>query len=315
MKRKNKISRVLIVLCLCTFLLLNLIAIFHAYKFTHFSQTAIHKTKEPEKIEGIEKIKALVFGVNNPKPQNIIKPSGIYETLVLDGPPKIECWEVKVPNAKGSVILFHGYGAEKSSMLDKAEAFQNLGYNTLLVDFMGSGNSEGSQTTVGYKEAEQVKRCFNYEANKGEKNIFLFGTSMGAVAIMKALNDYPINPKAVILECPFGTMYQTVCARFRLMHVPTFPMAGLLVFWGGVQNGFWAFSHNPVNYAKKIDCPTLLMYGIKDDKVSMPETQEIFKNLSGDKKLLTFPNAAHENYLIQYKNEWTKEVKEFLEFV
>jgi len=80
-------------------------------------------------------------------------------------------------------------------------------------------------------------------------------------------------------------MYKTVCARFRSMNAPTFPMAGLLVFWGGLQNGFWAFGHNPTEYAKKINCPTLLMYGQQDDKVSRAEIDEIFANLAGQKEL------------------------------
>lgn len=47
---------------------------------------------------------------------------------------------------------------------------------------------------------------------------------------------------------------------FAACFAPTFPMTGLLVFWGGVQNGFWAFGHNPTAYAKKISCPTLVLF-------------------------------------------------------
>ena len=81
-------------------------------------------------------------------------------------------------------------------MLDKSEIFLELGYNTFLVDFMGSGGSEGNQTTIGFLEAEQVETSFNYLKNKGEKNILLFGTSMGAVAIMKAIHDFDLKPKS-----------------------------------------------------------------------------------------------------------------------
>jgi dipeptidyl aminopeptidase/acylaminoacyl peptidase len=89
-------------------------------------------------------------------------------------------------------------------------------------------------------------------------------------------------------------------------------MAYLLVFWGGTINGFNAFNHNPQNYASQVKCPVLLMYGLKDDKVSMDETNQIFSNLNGPKKLVTFPNAAHENYLNKYKKEWLLAVTDFL---
>lgn len=206
----------------------------------------------------------------------------------------LDCWLINTDSAKGTVLLFHGYGGEKSSMLDKAEEFLKLNFNVLLVDFMGAGQSEGNQTTIGFKEAEEVKDCFEYIQKKGEKNIHLFGTSMGAVAIMKAIDEFQVKPRSIMIECPFGSMYKTVCARFRLVKVPTFPMAGMLMFWGGLQNGFWAFSHNPIEYAKNISCPTLLLYGEKDNRVSREEIKSIFSNLKGPKKLVTYPLAGHE---------------------
>lgn len=197
-------------------------------------------------------------------------------------------------------------------MIQKSNEFIKLGFNTMLVDFMGSGNSEGNQTTIGYKEAEQVKTAFDYITQTGENNIYLFGTSMGAVAIMKCINDNKIKPKGIIIECPFGSMYKTVCARFKKMNAPTFPMAGILGFWVGIQNGFWGFSHNPTAYAKNINCPTLLLYGEKDKSVNRKEIDEIFKSLKGPKKLNIYKNTGHENYLKKNKNECVKSISDFI---
>jgi alpha-beta hydrolase superfamily lysophospholipase len=294
------------------FVLMNVIAIFHAYRFTHFVDSKIEKTSAPAALTATQKIKTLLLGVSNPRPENKSVPATAYETIRIKSNREIECWYIKTENAKGTIVLFHGFGGEKSSMLDKSDVFRNLGYNTLLVDFMGSGGSQGSQTTIGFLEAAQVKSCVDYLTAKGEKNIILFGTSMGAVAIMKGISDFDSKPTGIILECPFGSMYKTVCARFKTMNAPTFPMASLLVFWGGVQNGFWAFGHNPTGYAKKIMCPTLLLYGRQDEKVSKAEIDEIFANLSGPKELKIYENAGHENYLKKYKSEWTQDVQQFL---
>lgn len=291
---------------------MNIIAAFHAYKFTHFTESNVTKTNNPAKLTIGQKIQTLFLGVSNPRPVNNGNPSTAFTTVRLKSNKEIECWSIKTDSPKGTVILFHGFSGQKSSMLDKAAVFSSLGYNTFLVDFMGSGGSEGNQTTIGYKEAEQVKTCFEYLTKQGEKNIYLFGTSMGAVAIMKAINDFQIKPNAIIIECPFGSMYQTVCTRFRSMNVPAFPMAGLLVFWGGVENGFWAFGHNPAKYAQHISCPALLLYGAKDEKVSKAETDAIFNNLKGKKQLKIYQEAGHENYLLKYKNEWTQDVEKFL---
>ena len=293
------------------FILLNLVAGLHAWKFTHFS-SAIKKKLEPEQLSMSEKIGTLALGVNLPRPSNDALPSQPFETVEIEAEKKLQAWHIKTDRPKGTVLVFHGYGGKKSGMIDKSDEFLRMGYNTLLVDFRGSGGSEGCQTTIGYKEAAEVKACFDYVKKTGEQHILLFGTSMGAAAVMKAVHDYQLQVDATIIECPFGTMYEATCARFRAMGVPQFPMAPLLVFWGGVENGFWAFSHNPSAYAKEIHCPTLLLYGEKDLRVMRSEIDEIFAHLPGPKELKTYPLSGHENYLTKYHDQWVLDVSGFL---
>lgn len=292
---------------------INIVAFFHAYKFTHFTDAALHKTKSAKALSFNGKLQVLFFGVNNPRPVNKIQPRQAFETVVLQSASKIECWHIKTAGSKGTVVIFPGYSGSKSLMLDKSDEFICLGYSTFLVDFAGTGGSEGNQTTIGYKEAIDVQTCFNYLNKKGEGNIILFGTSMGAVAILKAAYSHAIRPAGAILECPFGSMYQTTCARFRQMGVPCFPMAGLLVFWGGIQNGFWAFSHNPEVYAGKVTFPVLLLYGAYDTEVSLAETNAIYAALPGKKRLNIYPEAGHENYLNRYRTQWIEDVNTFLQ--
>jgi uncharacterized protein len=308
---KRKLIRRVVWLLLILFVLSNGIAYMHAYKFTHFANASIERTTTH--LSTPEKLKIAFTGVSNPRPVNKTRPDLPYQTFKIKSNKELECWLIKTNNAKGTIILFHGYGGNKSLMLDKAEVFLNLGYNTMLVDFMGCGGSEGNTTTIGFKEAEEVKDCYEYLIRNNFSNVSLFGTSMGAVAIMKAIKDYHLRPGSIIIECPFGSMYKTVCKRFQMQGIPSFPMAGLLVFWGGVQNNFWAFSHNPEEYAKSIYCPTLLLYGEKDEKVSREEINTIFQNLKGRKVLATYPLAGHENYLLLYKEKWIYDVSGFLQ--
>lgn len=305
--------RVTMLIFTAIFILVNLLAYFQASRFTRFDTTGVKaRTSDAPGLSFPEKVSTLLFGINNPRPVNLAQPHCTFETIRLKSRQEIECWSIRCDESRGTVILFHGYSGEKSELLDKAAVFRILGYNTLLVDFMGSGGSQGNQTTIGYYEADDVRAAFEYVHSKGEGNIILFGTSMGAVAVMKALNDYHLGPSSVILECPFGSMLETVEARFRAMNIPAFPLASLLVFWGGWLNGFNAFRHNPVDYARNIRCPALLLYGELDPKVSRSEIDAIFRNLGGFSQLRTYPGAGHENYLLKYANEWTKDIGSFL---
>jgi len=318
--KKRKVKRLIGVTLTAGCIGLNVIAFLHAYAFTHFSKNDAPKTQRPEQLSLSKKIKTLIMGVNNPRPQAKLPVPERYRTIKLQSNYTIECWYSEQPDTaqndrkvKGAVALFHGYGGEKSGMLDKAAIFDSLGYDVLLVDFMGSGGSEGNTTSIGFHEAEQVKTAFDFLAQKDYPNIYLHGTSMGAAAIMKAMQDYPLKVSGLILECPFNTMYETVGARFDQMHLPRFPMAGLLVFWGGVQNNFWAFGHKPETYAASIKTPVLLMSGGLDKNVSLAATQSIHRNLQGEKRLIIYPLAGHENYLNQYRAAWINDVVIFLQ--
>lgn len=292
---------------------LNTVAFFHAYKFTHFSSGTKART-DPKELTFFGKLETFAFGVDNPRPFNTDKPPGPFETLVIPHEKDtIECWYVPVDRSTGTVLIFHGYAGNKSQMVKESNQFNKLGYTTILVDFLGSGGSTGNKTTIGFYESDQVKSVFDFVRNDRQERIIMFGTSMGAVAIMKSIYDYDLEAESIILECPFGDMLETVQARFRIMKAPVFPMSHLLTFWGGVQNNFNAFAHNPSEYAKKVKVRTMLLYGIKDDRVSLKETELMFENLAGPKVLKLYPEAGHESILMKYESEWIEDVGAFIE--
>lgn len=295
------------------FVLANVIVFNHAYCFTHFSDTATERPKRPEELSTIQKIKTLFTGVRVPKPKNTIEPSRPFSTFYLDSHKKIEGWDIPVDSSKGVVILYHGYISCKANMLTYAEAFSQKGYTTILIDFMGCGGSAGVQTSIGFKEGRDVKESFAYAKEKYPgQEIILFGVSMGAASIMKGVDEYGINPDKLILECPFGSMLETAKGRFEIMGLPTTPLAHWLVFYGGLQTGFNAFKHNPIDYARNISIPTALFVGGKDARVSQKEMNAILANLQGNKSLTVFENSGHEMYLNHDNEQWHATVDSFL---
>ncbi len=263
----------------------------------------------PEDVLTITKM--LLLGADIPRPKNTIIPIFPYQTKKICND-EIECWVSDMPGKAnaGTIIIFHGYVASKDSMLDRADYFYDLGYKVVLADFKGGGGSIGSSVQLGYCEADQIADVFQY-FNK-EDPIYLYGCSMGSVAIMRAISKHNIKPKAILLECPFGTLYETVVSRFQFMNIPSFPFAGILLFWGSIQNGFNGWDHNCYDYAKDINVPTLLMLGAKDPFVTKKEINEIYHNLNGKKYLKIFPNSAHESYLKHDSLEWKNGISEFM---
>lgn len=291
----------------------NVVANFHAYNFTRFKNKPASPEFDAEEKAKSSLMKLLLFGIENPRPANHQVPKVPFETVTLQCHVPLEAWYIPAEADLGTIILFHGYTSSKSYQLDKAHVFWKLGYNTLLVDFMGSGGSHGNRTTFGFFESHEVRTAFQYIKSQQNGKVILFGKSMGAVSILKAVHDFGLEADGLILECPFGSMYQAIVNRFKGMKVPHFPFAGLLGFWGGVQNGFWIFNHKPTQYARKVNISTLLMYGEADPHVTRKEIDEIYGNLSGEKSLQTFPQTGHENYLLNNKAAWIAAVHQFLD--
>ena len=312
-------KRRLVLLGSILFITANVVAFMHAWRFTHFTDELGVHSPNPEQLTTSHKLWVLLTGISNPRPQSLLAPSFPVENITISSPNgALAAWYARpdVGAPKGTVALFHGYTSSKAHLLHEASYFRRLGYAVLLVDQAGSGSSAGHRTTIGYREAEDVAASVRYLREQrpatSPDSLVLYGVSMGAVAIMRAEAELGVRASANILECPYGTMRQTVRNRFHSMHVPAFPLADMLVFWGGVQNGFWAYSLRGEEFARRITTPTLLLWGTADAKVTRAETDAIFANLAGPKQRLDFDGSAHEPYWLKHPQAWQEALAGFL---
>lgn len=315
-KGSKKRLRPLLYLVIGLFVLLNIFAAIQAYSMTHFVKDANLEKADVEFTVG-NAIKAIVFGIDLPRPMTKITPDRPFEdiTIPADGKNSLDAWVIRTDSvSKGMVILFHGYGDEKSGMLDQAYILLDLGYDVLLPDFMGSNNSYGNQTSLGYLEALNVKQAYDYAATElNQEHITLLGFSMGAAAITKAQHDYNLPADRIILEAPYGRMLDAVSIRMGTIPVISKFTSVLMTFWGGMLGGFNAFDMNPEEFVKTMITPTLMMYGGQDTRIPLEESARIFTNIgSKNKTIRMFPQSGHEDYTIKYQEEWRETVSNFL---
>jgi alpha-beta hydrolase superfamily lysophospholipase len=303
-------------LLLASALLLNGIAFMHARAMTHFTRDGT-RTPPPESLSYLEKAGVMLTGVCVPRPTIVATPEQVglsFTTHRLQGDAgELEAWHVRRANARGLVLMFHGYASCKAALLPEAKAFHELGYATLLLDFRGSGGSSGSETTIGYTEADDVACAVAFaRAEWPGQPLGLYGQSMGSAAILRAVAVHGIQPDALIVESPFDRLLSTVENRFDAMKIPSFPFARLLVFWGGAQHGFNGFEHNPIDHARHVRCPVLHLQGEVDPRVTRQQADAIFEKFSGDKRFVLFPGVGHRPLLSERPDQWQEAVSEFL---
>ncbi len=300
------------------FILVNISAAFYAYKLTHFySDPSLHEPQTEKNI--LEKTWRLFTGPRQPHSVITQTPAFSIDTLILKTEKglKIHAWYARPDSAAiGTVLLFHGVTSNKGMMIPEAAEFLFLGYNVVLVDFRAHGYSDGKTTTLGVRESEEVKLAYDRVLEMGEKNIYLWGSSMGAVVIAKAVADYKLEPNGLILEMPFESLKSHLQAKARLLGFAKFtekPFGFFVTSWMSIERGFNGFRHRTTAYASKINCPVLLQWGALDKYVVRKETDKVFNAIASDKKkLIVYENASHESLLQNDMEKWRDEVERFL---
>lgn len=295
----------------------NTVCFLHARSMLTFV-TGGERTPSIEDLSTARKIAVLLTGVRVPKPANFRNPAeeGLaFETVRLpaDARPALEVWSIAAGQSRGTAFLLHGYADCKASTLPEAKAFHELGWNVWLLDFAGSGGSDGHTTSIGYHEAADVVRLLRAaEAVGMPRPYVLYGMSMGAAASVRAVAELGAKPDGVILASIFDRMTGAIGARFNAMGLPAWPSAQVLAFWGGAQQGMNALAWNPVDLAPKVHVPALVLHGADDTRAPVAMASNVVAKLAGPAELALFAGAAHESLYRRDPVRWREVVAPWL---
>ena len=319
-KRRRRWWRAVLLLVVLAIVGLNGLAFVQAWGMTHFVVGG-PKTAGPEKLSRWAEAGVLLTGVRVPRPVDAATPADVGLPFTVghvastDGV-TLETWRVPADRHRAVVLMYHGYSAGKSSLVTAAAAFHDLGCDVVLVDFRGSGGSTGDTTTIGYREADDVVATVadaRRSLPRPGEPVVVFGQSMGAAAGLRAVGDLHLPVDGLLLESPYDRLRSTAANRFRSMHLPAFPMADLLVFWGGVQQGYWAAGLNPADSAAGVRCPAVVFQGGRDARVTTAQARAVFDGLGGPKQFERFPTAGHCGFRQADPARWRRVVGTLLD--
>lgn len=301
---------------LVQFVLINISTAFYADKLTRFYSDL---PEDYSNSSGNIFTKSWKLFTGPKYPRSVIneRPVFPFDTVKLQTASglSIDAWYAAADSAaKGTVILFHGIGGTRMNNLDEANEFRYLGYHIMMIDFRGHGNSEGNRSTIGFREAEEVKLAVEYVKKKGESTIFLYGSSMGAVSVARAVWKYELKLAGIILEMPFYSLQTYLKARAGQIGFPTQPFAFFTTFWIGAEKGFNGYRHKTSLYAKSVHCPVLIQWGTEDRFVNEKEIESVYEAVGTEKKkLVVYQGADHESLLRKDPVKWREEINLFLQ--
>lgn len=269
-------------------------------------ETAIQKTSYGKYYENI------VIG-NNFLNEN---PSLEVQITSDDGLKLSGVW-VPAENAKGTILLAHGYRSSK--IVDFSLAFgmyHALGLNILIPDQRAHGKSEGRYITFGVKESRDMQQWVAYH-NKtfGELPLILSGLSMGASTMLYLADaDLPKNVKGIIADCGFTSPKEIIQHVFhRVVHLPAAPSLWVADLFARLFAGFSLTEKDSRQTLRNSKLPVLLVHGVDDGFVPCEMTRQSYAACKEPKELLLVEGADHGVSFLVAKDRYVETVMAFLQ--
>lgn len=202
---------------------------------------------------------------------------------------KLSGWLIPNNNTKAAIIVMHGYPADKANLLGIAE-FLAKDFNVLLFDFRSFGKSEGSYTTAGYLERNDLLGAINFlEKEKNLTKIGLYGFSLGgAVALMTEHK----NVKAIVTDSSYAKLSNMIEHMYRFFFILKYPLAYLTKLYGILFLRANIDDASPVDNMKNLKIPVLLIHAEKDSQIPVNEAYLLHK-ANKKTELWIVENADH----------------------
>jgi pimeloyl-ACP methyl ester carboxylesterase len=207
----------------------------------------------------------------------------------------LHSWLFRSEEAAGSVIVIHGHGGNKHTLLPLGHMLHPR-YNVLMLDLRGHGESEGVRTTIGYEERQDVHAAVDFLVREGLGPVGVFGMSMGAAtAILAAAEDPRIE--VIVADSPYGRLRWAIAQGARLRGYPG-PLAPLIATLGcratALHLRFPLTAFDPVEVVRRIaPRPLLLIHGVDDDVIPVRSAHALYRRAGEPKELWLMDGLKH----------------------
>lgn len=220
---------------------------------------------------------------------------------------------IKNDTSNNWVILVHGYTANAKSMLSLADKYYKKGFSILAPDQRAHGQSEGTYTTFGIKEKEDMKARISWikDMDKDAK-IIVHGESMGAATTMLLAGDNPENLLAFIEDCGYTSFYAMQIDQLKGdLGLLVYPITFIANIIGKIRFSSNFYKSN-MDSMKNTKIPGMFIHGKSDKLVPVQMCYDLYKIHPGKKSLYTPKAADHAECKFYDQDEYFGRIFEFL---
>ncbi len=219
-----------------------------------------------------------------------------YEDVFLnteDGV-RLHGWYIPRHGSRQALLFFHGNAGNISHRGTSVEIFHRLGLNVFIFDYRGYGKSQGKPDEKGlYKDARAAWRYLISEQNFGQKEIILFGRSLGGAVAAELATE--IQPGGLILESTFSSA--------RDMANAIFPVLSRLIVL--------RYDFNTVAHIRRVTSPVLVLHSPDDEIIPSRLGEKVFQAANEPKSFVKM-RGGHNNGILMSQPDYERALGAFV---
>jgi hypothetical protein len=225
-------------------------------------------------------------------------------------------WYIKGQSDKTILVVHGGMQNRVDSVVDTLDLTRSLvdrGYNVLLFDLRGRGESQGKGLNMLTNESD-IGGAVDYLKSRGNsaENIAIIGFCSGAATT--AIFASQENIGAVILDSCYTTVKTMVIAQATTRGIPAFLVD---FFYPGlslmVKTCYGSVPVDPIKIIPDIKCPILYIHEENDNLNSSAETNQLLQaSKNPADKLWEISGALHSEGYVTHPTEYIDKVDSFL---
>lgn len=167
------------------------------------------------------------------------------------------------PATRRLAIYFPGNSLNRAERADDFRVFLDCGFDVLIFDYRGYGDSDGWPVEAGMEE--DAKSVWNFaigDCGFQPNEIVIFGESLGgavALSLWDQESAEPVAPRALVLNSTFSSMPDAVAATypglpFHLMVLDRWPS---------------------IDRIARVNCPVTIFHGTADSMVPIEQARQL----------------------------------------
>lgn len=229
---------------------------------------------------------------------------------------QLKAWFVPYEKSDKTIILLHGWGANKGNLLPTTYFLHHRGhYNLLYLDYRNHGESGGKVSSLGCYEQRDLSAAVDFLKQKKadcSKHIGLLGVSLGGtIGILTAAERSEIE--ALVIESAFSDP-NLVIARFAKLFysIPRYPLISILMFFAQVRLGVWFNDYKARDHITHISPrPVFIIQCEQDLRIPPVEGRTLYDAARKPKEFWMVPGADHGEAYARAPIEYEKRVLGF----